>query len=382
MSAGRPALGVVVAGGGTGGHLFPGIAVAQRFAAKIAGTRLLFVGTGRPFESAAVDRAGFAHHAVAVEGIKGRGWKKALAAAFKVPRAILDSMRLLARFRPHLIFGVGGYASAPTVAAGWLTGKAVVLQEQNLLPGIANRILSPLAQRVYVSFPETAAHFPRRKVRVCGNPVRREVIDAAKRAAGRRNGRLTVLILGGSQGAHGINTAVVDALAHIEHRSRLRFIHQTGEADRAGVRAAYAEAGIEADVRAFFHDVGRIFGEADLVFCRAGATTVAELTAIGKAVVFVPFPHATDDHQTKNAASLARRGAAEMIAESDLSGERLARKIDDFIDQPERLQALARRARQFGRPEAAGAIVDDCLQLLAEKGVWTEDSPAAGRRGC
>jgi len=135
-------------------------------------------------------------------------------------------------------------------------------------------------------------------------------------------------------------------------------------------------------VRAFFHDVGRIFGEADLVFCRAGATTVAELTAIGKAVVFVPFPHATDDHQTKNAASLARRGAAEMIAESDLSGERLARKIDDFIDQPERLQALARRARQFGRPEAAGAIVDDCLQLLAEKGVWTEDSPAAGRRGC
>jgi len=374
MNAGRRALGVVVAGGGTGGHLFPGIAVAQRFAAKIAGARLLFVGTGRPFESAAVGRAGFAHHAVAVEGIKGRGWKKALAAAFKVPRALLESMRLLARFRPHLIFGVGGYASAPTVAAGWLTGKAVVLQEQNLLPGIANRILSPLAQRVYVSFPETAAHFPRRKVRVCGNPVRREVIDAAKRSAGRRNGGLTVLILGGSQGAHGINTAVVDALAHIEHRSRLRFIHQTGEADRVGVRAAYAEAGIEADVRAFFHDVGRIFGEADLVICRAGATTVAELTAIGKAVVFVPFPHAADDHQTKNAASLARRGAAEMIVEAELTGAGLARKIDNFIQCSEALQTLARRARQFGRPEAAEVIVDDCLRLLERKGLWRCDN--------
>ncbi|MGD8366219.1 MAG: undecaprenyldiphospho-muramoylpentapeptide beta-N-acetylglucosaminyltransferase [Desulfobacterales bacterium] len=366
-------LGVVVAGGGTGGHLFPGIAVAQQFVARVPETRVLFVGTDRPFEAAAVERAGFPHRAVRVEGIKGRGWKRALGAVFRLPGAILESMSIIAEFRPHLIFGVGGYASGPTVAAGWLAGKTVVIQEQNLLPGIANRLLSMLAQRIYLSFPETAARFPARKGRVFGNPVRKEVLASAGRAPERPSGKMTVLILGGSQGAKGINTAVIEALAHLENPERVRFIHQSGAADEERVRKAYEKAGIEADARAFFHDVGRVLAEADLVICRAGATTVAELTAIGKAIVFIPFPYAADDHQTKNAASLARRQAADLIPEAELSGKMLAERIESYAARPEVRTQMADRARAFGRPEAAVAIVDDCLGLLAEKRVWAAD---------
>ena len=376
MTAEAPqALGVVVAGGGTGGHLFPGIAVAQQFLAVRPETRILFVGTDRPFEAAAFRRAGFDHRTVTAEGIKGRGWKKALGALFKVPRGIIESMRILADFRPQLVFGVGGYASGPTVAAGWLTGKAVVLQEQNLLPGIANRLMSVLAQRIYVSFPETAARFSPRKVRVFGNPVRTEVLASARRTSADRSDKMTVLILGGSQGAKNINTAVIEALDHLKHPDRIRFIHQSGAADEDRVRAAYEQGGIEADARAFFHDVGRVFAAADLVICRAGATTVAELTAIGKAIVFIPFPHAADDHQTKNAASLAQRQAAELIPESELTGKMLAARIEDYAARPQVLRQMAERAKAFGRPDAAAAIVSDCLELLAEKGIWHGQNP-------
>ncbi len=363
-------LGVVVAGGGTGGHLFPGIAVAQQFVARIPEARVLFVGTDRPFEAAAASRAGFPHQAVRAEGIKGRGLKRALAALFKVPRGIFDSIRILGEFRPHLVFGVGGYASGPAVVAGWLTGKAVVLQEQNLLPGIANRAMAALAQRIYVSFPETAERFSRKKVRIPGNPVRKEVLEAAKPEAAGRRGKMTVLILGGSQGARSINTAVIEALGHLERPGAVRFIHQSGEADADRVKKAYENAGIEADARPFFHDMGRVLGRADLVICRAGATTVAELTAVGKAIVFIPFPHAADDHQRKNAEALARRKAADLILESELSGQMLARRIDTYAASPELRQQMAQRAKTFGRPDAAAAIVDDCLHLLEEKGIW------------
>jgi len=373
LAALSPSLGVVVAGGGTGGHLFPGIALAQQFVARHPETRVLFVGTGRPFEAAAVHRAGFTHRTVTAAGIKRRGWRRALWAMIKIPKGIAEAVGILSEFRPHLVLGVGGYASGPTVAAGWLTGKAVVIQEQNLVPGMANRVLSVLADRIYVSFPETANRFTPKKVRVCGNPVRREVIDAAGKKRRRAEDPMTVLILGGSQGARGINTAVIEAAAHLKRPDRIFLIHQTGESDAARVRDAVKAAGIDAEVRPFFHDVGSVLSRADLVICRAGATTVAELTAIGKAVIFIPFPYAADDHQTKNAASLARRGAAEMIVETELTGQGLARKIDEFIDRPDALAKLAHRARQFGRPEAAEAIVDDCLALLEEKGVWADE---------
>lgn len=374
-----PSLCVVVAGGGTGGHLFPGIALAEQFVARNPETRVLFIGTGRPFEAAAVHRAGFTHRTVTAEGIKRRGWRRALSAMVKIPKGIAEAVGILSEFRPHLVLGVGGYASGPTVAAGWLTRKAVVLQEQNLIPGAANRVLSVLADRIYVSFPETADRFSSKKVRVCGNPVRREVIAAAGERRRRPEDPMTVLVLGGSQGAQSINTAVIEAVTRLKRPDRIFLIHQTGETDAERARAAVAAVGIGADVRPFFHDVGSVLSRADLVICRAGATTVAELTAIGKAVIFIPFPYAADDHQTQNAGSLARRGAAEMIAETELSGEGLARKIDDFIERPEALAELARRARQFGRPEAAEAIVDDCLALLEEKGVWTGEEKTDDR---
>lgn len=368
-----PALGVVVAGGGTGGHLFPGIAMAEQFLVRNPHTRILFVGTDRPFEAAAVRRAGFSHRPVTSEGIKGRGWRRGISALFKIPRGVVEALRILSEFRPQLVVGVGGYASGPTVMAAWLAGKAVVLQEQNLLPGVANRVLSVFADRIYVSFPETAGRFPKKKVRSAGNPVRREVLEAAAAQPDAGAGLLTVLILGGSQGARSINTAVIDALGRLKRPERIFLIHQTGEADEMRVKSAVAAAGIEADVRSFFHDIGKVLARADLVICRAGATTVAELTAVGKAIVFIPFPFAADDHQTQNARALARRGAAEMIAEADLTGRALADKIDGFCERPEALAALARRAREFGCPEAAEVIVDDCLALLRDRGRMTED---------
>jgi UDP-N-acetylglucosamine--N-acetylmuramyl-(pentapeptide) pyrophosphoryl-undecaprenol N-acetylglucosamine transferase len=191
---------------------------------------------------------------------------------------------------------------------------------------------------------------------------------------------MTVLILGGSQGAKSINTAVIEALNHLKRPERIRFIHQCGEADEDRVRTAYEQGRIEADARAFFHDVGRVFAAADLVICRAGATTVAELTAIGKAIVFIPFPHAADDHQTKNAASLAQRQAAELIAESELTGKMLAARIEDYAAQPELRGQMAERAKAFGRPDAAAAIVSDCLQLLAEKRTWPRQNPESRTR--
>jgi UDP-N-acetylglucosamine--N-acetylmuramyl-(pentapeptide) pyrophosphoryl-undecaprenol N-acetylglucosamine transferase len=293
--------------------------------------------------------------------------KRAARALFKVPLGIMESMRIIGEFRPDLIIGVGGYASGPPVAAGWLTGRPIVLQEQNLLPGVANRLMAPLARRVYVSFPESASRFGQKKARLVGNPVRQEIREAASRSPRAETDRLTVLILGGSQGAKSINSAVIDALDHLARPEKVCFIHQTGTADEARVQAAYARTGIDAECRAFFHDVGPILSRADLVICRAGATTVAELTAIGKAIIFIPFPFAADDHQAKNARSLARRGAAEMILESELTGSGLAGRIDAHIRNPEGLAELARRSRAFGRPEAAAAIVDDCLKLLEGK---------------
>lgn len=363
------ALRVVIAGGGTGGHVFPGIAMAQAFQARSVNSRVLFVGTGNRFERQALAELPFSHMAIAAEGIKGRGMFQKLRALAKIPLGIFSGMRLLHRFRADLVVGVGGYVSAPVVMGAFLLRIPIVLQEQNLLPGMANRVLGRLASRIYVSFENTRPVFAAKKIRVTGNPVRAQMVPPA---AGAENGdpdsRFTVLICGGSQGAHAINESVVAALPHLGELAGLVLIHQSGNADEAAVREAYRTHGISGRVGAFFTDMASAYARADLVICRAGATTVAELTAMGKPAIFIPYPFAADQHQVLNAKALVDAGAAELIHEDALSGDLLAERIVHFGGHRDALGRMAACARTLGRPGAARDIVDDCYRLLAGRG--------------
>jgi UDP-N-acetylglucosamine--N-acetylmuramyl-(pentapeptide) pyrophosphoryl-undecaprenol N-acetylglucosamine transferase len=365
----QPVLRLIIAGGGTGGHLFPGIAIAEETMARNAANRVLFIGTGNPFESNVLDSRGFCREKLKVQGIKGMGVLKQLGAVLKLPAAIRRSIAILKTFRPNLVLGLGGYSSGPVVISAWLLRIPSVLHEQNVLPGITNRLLSLFANRIYVSFENTRLQRFKKKLRITGNPVRREFLESLKAEALHQGAQglhthFTVMVVGGSQGAHGINTAVVEALPHLSHTQRYQFIHQTGAADEVMVRQAYSEHRISAEVASFFNDMAGRYRRADLVICRAGATTIAELTLMGKGVVFIPFPYAADDHQALNAAGLVSRKAAEMIREQDLSGKLLAQKIESFAAAPENLAAMAQKAKKMGRPQAAAHIVDDMIRLI------------------
>ena len=364
---------LLIAGGGTGGHLFPGIAIAREFMTRNAQNAVLFVSTGNPFERKALSHAGFNLETVSVAGIKGRGiWQK-LKSLTLIPLGIVQSSWIIKNFKPDLVLGVGSYAAGPVVLTAWMAGIPVVLHEQNILPGITNRALARFAQRIYVSFENTSGRFDTAKVRLTGNPVRREILRPAAAEDREDEGRpdrapvLNILIAGGSQGAHAINMAVVAALPLIRQKKRLRVVHQTGAADEGHVRAAYAAKGINAVVAAFFDDMDRRYRRADLIICRAGATTVAEITAVGKAALFIPFPFAADDHQKLNAEALAAQGAAEMIEEKHLAAADLAERIDRFANDRKALDRMADQARKLGRPEAARLIVDDCYRLLEKR---------------
>jgi len=366
------ALRVVIAGGGTGGHLFPGIAIAQEFLAKNAENSVLFVGTGKPFEISILSETGFVHKRITAEGFKGRGVWNQLVSISKVPKGIIESILILKDFKPNIVIGVGGYSSGPLVMGAWLLGIKIVLHEQNILPGITNRILSRFADRIYVSFAETIMGVTPKNIRFTGNPVRKEIVQCAETLknidikVSKKEKKFTILILGGSQGAHSINMVLLEALEYIEKRENIFFVHQTGAQDETQVKRKYDEYGIESDTRAFFKDMACQYQRADLIICRAGATTVAEIKAIGKGVIFIPFPFAADNHQVLNARSLEKEGAAEMILEKDLSGKVLAERIDYYVQQPEALQQMSSRSRDLGRVDAAAMIVDDCYDLISQ----------------
>ena len=362
QKAWRP-LKVVVAGGGTGGHLFPGIAVAGEFAVRNSQSRILFVGAGRPFEKDALSRAGYPQRTIAIEGIKGRGvWAKARA-AMKIPGALFHSAGILAEAQADLVVGVGGYATGPVALAAWVKGIPVVLCEQNTVPGITNRILFPIAKRIYVSFDNTRGKIDPLKKRVTGNPIRQQILAASIVGAEAKN-TFTILIVGGSQGAHAINLAVMDALPRLRQRGKINVAHQTGAEDQDQVADAYEKAEMDAEVKSFFHDMASRYSRADLVVCRAGATTVAELTALGKPALFIPYPFAADNHQEHNARALVDHGAAQMVLERELTGADLARRLDTLAGAPDLLATMASRSRMLGKPNAARSIVDDCYQLL------------------
>ena len=347
---------ILIAGGGTGGHLFPAIAIAEAFLARQPQTEALFVGTGNPFERSVLAKKGFEQARIKIEGIKGRGVWRQIRAVFRLPGAIVSSMRILLRFKPDLVIGVGSYSAGPVVAAAWLLRIKTVLHEQNMLPGITNRMLAPLAERIYVSFEHTGTYFDPRKIKLTGNPVRREILtcsnaeDRTGPKAPRAGQAFTILVIGGSQGAHSINMAVIDALSRLREKQRFHVIHQTGSQDEILVQQAYASQGVAARVQAFFDDIARQYQNADLIICRAGATTVAEITSIGKGIIFIPYPFAADDHQVLNARTLADAGAAEMILERDLDAEILAARIEHYASNPELLAQMESRSRGFRTP--------------------------------
>lgn len=364
----RP-LKVVMAGGGTGGHLFPGIAIAREFMARNSATRIIFVSTGNRLEKAVLSKAGFDLRSIQVAGIKGRGIWNQIKSVLKIPGATLAAVGLLKKFSPDLTVGLGSYSAGPVVIGAWLMRIPIAIHEQNILPGITNRILARFADRIYISFENTKSRLNPQKVHWTGNPVRQELLESVGRpkdgtAQANRQSRFTVLIIGGSQGAHRINMAMIEALEHLQNAERLHFVHQTGEADEAAVSNAYRENKVSAEAQSFFDDMAAQYRQADLIICRAGATTVAEITALGKAAIFIPFPYAADNHQMLNAADLAKDGAAEIIVEKELNSKLLSQKIEHYRDHPQALEDMATRARRYGKPEAAKNIVDDCYRLL------------------
>jgi UDP-N-acetylglucosamine--N-acetylmuramyl-(pentapeptide) pyrophosphoryl-undecaprenol N-acetylglucosamine transferase len=358
---------VVIAGGGTGGHLYPGIAVARELMARRPDAQISFAGTAKGIEARVVPREGFALDLIRSGGLKGKSLVDRARGAALVPLGLLDGWRVVSRRSPDVVIGVGGYSSGPVVLAAALRGVPTMLLEQNAVPGLTNRWLARVVRAAAVTFESTKAYFGS-KAFVSGNPVRSEFLTGPNQESALDDQATVtrVLVFGGSQGAHAINVALVEAATRLAAGGpHLRVTHQTGERDVELVRAAYRQAGLQAVVEPFLYDMGRQLGSAGLIVCRAGATTLAEITAAGKPAILVPLPTATDDHQRKNAEALAARGAAEVLLQKDLSGTTIADRILALAADPERRRQMAAAARSLARPDAARVIVDRVLELAA-----------------
>lgn len=358
---------VLIAGGGTGGHLFPGIALAEEVTTRHPKNDAIFVGTGRGLEARVVPQNGFVFEAIPSRGLKGMGALKLVAGLALLPMSFWAAVRHLRKYRPDVVVGVGGYSSGPVVLAAWLMRIPTALQEQNALPGLTNRILGHFVDAAFLSFDASKAFFSAAKSHVLGNPIRKALLENFLRSKTTHE-KFTVLIFGGSLGARGINSRVLEALPFLEPvRAGIHIVHQTGSADFERVKAGYEGKGFEVDVREFIDDMSAAYLTADLVVCRAGATTLAEITVCKKASLLVPFPFATDDHQIVNAQALVDAGAAVMFREAELSGEKLAAAIIELKGDPARLLKMEKVAGTLGRPEAAREIADVLQQMCLEK---------------
>jgi UDP-N-acetylglucosamine--N-acetylmuramyl-(pentapeptide) pyrophosphoryl-undecaprenol N-acetylglucosamine transferase len=365
------ALRIVIAGGGTGGHLYPGIAVARALVARVADAVVSFAGTAQGLEARMVPREGFALDLIRSAGLKGQSpWALARGVTLLLPSA-LDGWRVVTRRRPHVVVGLGGYSSGPIVLMAALRGIPTLLMEQNAVPGLANRWLARVVRAAAVTYDTTLPYFGAKGF-VSGNPVRPEFF-----AAGSADGKINrdtppraarILIFGGSQGAHAINMAMVAAASDLAVAAiPLEITHQTGVPDLDVVRRAYGRAGVPARVEPFLYEMHREVTAADVLVCRAGATTLAEIAAAGRAAILIPLLTATDDHQCRNAEVLARAGAAEVIDQRDLTGNGLAGRILDLAGDAARRERMAAAVRAMARPDAADRIVDRVMELAAAR---------------
>ena len=362
---------LLVAGGGTGGHLFPGLALGEEVKTRHPRNDVLFVGSARGIEAREVPKAGYPLELIDVGPLKRMGLAGFLKGLLRLPRALWQSVKILRRFDPDVVVGVGGFSSGPVLLAAWFLRKPTAIQEQNALPGFTNRTLGWFVDAVFIAFPQAEAAFPSRKTHLLGNPIRRAFLDNYLHTKPATD-RLSLLVTGGSQGAHALNLKVAEALEILAPQigRRIQVFHQTGTKDQPEIAARYEKlrsSGLVAEAVAFIDDMARAYGDADLLVCRAGATTIAELTVCKKAAILVPFPFAADDHQTVNARSLVTSGAAILLPERDLTGEKLAAELRGLVEDRERLRRMARQSGLLGRPEAAREIAEVCVSLCARR---------------
>jgi UDP-N-acetylglucosamine--N-acetylmuramyl-(pentapeptide) pyrophosphoryl-undecaprenol N-acetylglucosamine transferase len=346
---------VILAGGGTGGHVIPALAIAQELRSRYH-AQVLFVGTQRGIETRLVPAAGFELHLIQVGALNRVDLATRLKTLLDLPRAFMESAKLIREFRPDVMIGVGGYASGPAMLTAAMMSVPTIAFEPNVVPGFANRMVAPMASAAAVHFEATCHYF--RNCHVTGVPVRQEFFHVPARPQVRsKDARPTLLVSGGSQGAHAINQAVLDALPKLmEAVPGIHVIHQTGEKDYVPAQAVYLRTMISAEVSPFIDDMPGAFARADLLVCRSGASTVAEITAAGKPAIFVPLPTAADDHQTQNAATLADGGAARLLPQSELSSDRLVSEIAELLRDRARLTAMSEAAHRFAHPDAAARI--------------------------
>ena len=354
---------LIIAGGGTGGHVLAGVAIADAWKARFNGSaRIVFVGAKGGIEEKLVPRSGYTLELLSLGSLKGVSWNKRLRTIAQLPFSFLRSIAILISVRPKAVIGVGGYASGPLVLmarlVGWIWGARVAILEQNAVPGFTNRVLGNFVHKVLAAFPGVESRFPAGKVKVTGNPVRasmKPMVQATREP-------FTVFIFGGSQGAHGINSLVLDALPFLEDlKCKLRFIHQTGEKDYERVAEGHRHAGTVARVEKFIYDMPTAYGEASLVICRAGSSTLSELSAVGRAAILIPFPYASDNHQEKNARIFTDAGAARLLVQFQTKGSDLALQIRGMIADPLLLQNMEESVRGFFHADAAGTLVNELL---------------------
>lgn len=363
---------VLIAGGGSGGHIFPAISIAEEIMRRDPKHRVLFVGTEKGLERKTLLQKGYDLELIDSGGIVGKGTVGGLKGVVSAFRGLFSSMRIINRFKPHVVVGVGGYASGPVVFAALLLLIPTAICEQNSIPGITNRFLGRFVKRVFASFEESVRFFPGKKTMVVGNPVRKEILSGSYSSHKRRAG-ITVLVFGGSQGAHRLNLSVPKAFG-ILGRQDVYLIHQTGEKDVEDVRKTYEWYGISAEVLPFIEDMARVYGQADLVIGRAGAGTIAEVTALGKPSLLVPYPFSAYNHQLENARIMERAGAAVVVEDRDAVPETLSRILSDLLKE-DVLREMGYRAKKLGKPDAAKRIVDE-IHWLARGDSSVLDSTA------
>lgn len=353
---------LLLAGGGTGGHLFPAVALAQLLLDQDKDAKVLFVGTERGLEKRMLPKLGLPLATVDMVGVVGRGWRGRFELIPRLLKSLVQAGKILSRFKPDMVIGVGGYASVPVLLAAKMKRIPYIIHEQNAIPGLSNRLLGRWAKLICLSLPDSGDCFAAEKTVLTGNPLRAGFENVPAEIAD--NGRL--LVFGGSRGARAINKTVVSMLPLLKKEKKAPFIlHQTGDDDLREVKDAYKKANYaNASVVPFIDDMATAYAEASLVVCRAGATTLAELTACGRPAILIPFPHAAADHQTANAKKLESAGAARMLVQENLTAETLAQLVNEMLRQKEVLQQMADQGRKLGLPDAATQILDQCRTLL------------------
>ena len=391
MQTGKKGIRIIIAGGKTGGHLFPGIAIAQAVKTEDESSEILFVGTGEKFETETLEKYGFANTKIDCSGIKGKSIKAKLVSIVQIPFSIFQAIKIIKKFKPDIVLGVGGYSSGPVVLGAKITRILTAIHEQNYIPGLTNRILSRFVDIIFTSFENTKGLPESEKIICFGNPVRRSAKIASKdfletsdtgvkteksgeetknknrkTDTGKAEKKFTILVTGGSQGASSINRAFLDAVKLMDHPENYRIIHQTGRFDEKMIVREYENMGINAEAKAFFYNMPVLQEKADLIICRAGAGTLSEISAKGKASILIPYPYAANDHQRYNAEFMAGKGAAWVIADRKVSGKLLKEKIEFAEKNPGILSSMAGAAEKLSMPHADKNIAVKCIQL-AEK---------------